>query len=327
MENAILYIDVNTIKENIKDIQRKVNLPVFLIVKSNFYGFGLGLVNYLIDDINGLFISDHETYKKLNLSTNYNKELSIVYPDYNNLQFIKNNINIVLNSINNVDNIDFNKKRCYIRIDIGLGLHGITYSEFLLISDLNLYKGVILYINEYVTELELKQISNIYNISIYNGLDFSIGGSPAIDIVKNFPRASLRIVNQILYKNTPFSFIIRIIKLLINQKDSIEIGFKSDRKIICGGTLILLAVGYGDFHALVHFYNNKIPIMIDETPFYLPCFPCMNTCWIYSTDEINLTTEYINILSPETIACLNEFSLDEITTAISHSLSKVYTND
>jgi hypothetical protein len=274
------------------------------------------------------------------------KESILLYPnlkDKDCVEEVRNSddLSVVINMINDLETV-YNQSlmnKSILRVDPFLGGHGLTTNDFFNINDISMFKSVLIQINEFITSEEFEVLQRIKEKISSAKLRLSIGGSDVfkqIDLLNDtnidyrfvmsmlFPRERLNI-----YRNNTFRLKARIINKQIIYSD-IEIGYKSNRTKINFGTLLTVAIGYGDYALLPYFFNQKIPILINGILYFLPCYPCMNTCWLLSdTVKVDLSSlDYVTIIDDniiyEQLTTRFNKDVDEIFTSLASYIPKKY---
>ncbi|MCL9970513.1 hypothetical protein MX569_07850, partial [Anoxybacillus kestanbolensis] len=237
-----------------------------------------------------------------------NKDLFYVVMNTDQEQFVK-------------QNDLFNKS--YIRIDPFLGNHGFSI-DYLNKEHVNKYHGVLLHVNENLSDHEFKIVQDIMNICEQKKLVLNIGGSCVLEDSRLNGCTELRAIMSFLLPrnatNVDETSIVLTTQVLQKQiiTKPISIGYKSNRVVIEKGTIITISLGYGEFHLLRNLYQNKVKINILGNEYYIPCEPCMNTSWLYSPNKIYDISSRLTILSTKDfyrISSILDIDIDEILTA------------
>ncbi|ATF15807.1 hypothetical protein A616_28810 [Brevibacillus brevis X23] len=335
------YIDINTnqIIDNLLNSKARIpkNSKIYIVMKSNFYGCGLPLVSFLLNDIDGIIVNDNYDYWELkNMELIGEKEVIILYPDLSDSLIIcetEREKNLFLTVINEND-IHYIKNifsKVYLRVDLFLGNHGIDLSYARSFLQTETVRGVILHINESLNKSEEDMVNKIIEWAKSKKLSINIGGSAVLkyrEILKQ--DINLRFVMDILaprgLQQNNIVLNARVIKQ--TQIDSmLTIGYKTDRVCLESGTVVTVSLGYGDFRMLPMLYEMRVPIVIENKNFYMPCYPCMNTCWLYCEDHVVLKSKYVEFLNASISACLVKtlnIDPDEILSSISENIKTVY---
>ncbi len=211
-----LIVDKNSIVNNCNKIKKKLNKQerhLFLMVKSNLYGFGYELLQYIYDYIDGIVVKDSTIMKKILVP---NKKIIKLYDN--------KNIHGVLNCVMNYNNLNKKDSNVYIRVDPFLGMHGITYAQLKEINDLSSFDGVLIYINEYLSPQEIIILKKIVKIVNKNNLILNIGGSAFLEQTNylNCRKTEVRLLREILFnKNKQSSMYLKcnvLNKIYLNNK-------------------------------------------------------------------------------------------------------------
>lgn len=319
-----LIVDKNSIVNNCNKIKKKLNKQerhLFLMVKSNLYGFGYELLQYIYDYIDGIVVKDSTIMKKILVP---NKKIIKLYDN--------KNIHGVLNCVMNYNNLNKKDSNVYIRVDPFLGMHGITYAQLKEINDLSSFDGVLIYINEYLSPQEIIILKKIVKIVNQNNLILNIGGSAFLEQTNylNCRKTEVRLLREILFnKNKQSSMYLKcnvLNKIYLNNK-KITIGFKSDRKIYNNGYLFLISIGYDDFKLLPQLYKNDLKLQIFNKDYDIACYPCMNTMWIYSSKNDLKSDSLFLFDNNENIKYICErldIDLDEFYSSYSLEITRKY---
>lgn len=325
-----ININVDSVKNRIKNINGKK----YLVVKSNFYGFGYDLIRYL-NNIYGLVVTNIDEYNILLKYIDVTKyDCIILYPE-NDLDRIKQqNLSVCINSMDMLYKI---RERglianSYLRVDPFLGLHGIPLQEIEWLTKNFNFKGIFLHINEFLDIHEKNIFDKIVNYSLKNNLNLNVGGSSALQYIKNTQFIEKRFAINALYShdNTTsfgFSFEVDIINYLIVQ-EPVYIGYKSSRTLITDGTIFLISAGYYDTQIFNLLYKNKVKILKDQYSIEVPCYPCMNTCWLYINDTLNAIEPTLKLfdthLSVKYICDALDIDVDEFFSSFNNNIKRNY---
>jgi len=288
------------------------------------YGFGYDSIKFIIKYIKGIVVKDLEELDKV-------RKLKISIKTI--ILFEKNKEKLTYFCMNKIgDNEKKSTKKTYIRVDPFLGMHGISLDELKKIQNLKDYYGILIYLNECLTENEEMELQKIIKIAKDNNLLLNIGGSKILDYLyklKGYDKIEIRLLRRILFsddnKSTMFLRSRLINSLNVNKK--FNIGFKSDRKTFYDGYLYLVSFGYNDLKILPLLYKNNIPLKIGKSYYDIACYPCMNTTWLYSKTKKNLEDvfdvfrEYHEILK----ACeILDIDIDEFYTSFNTEIKRIY---
>ncbi len=316
-----LIIDKSIIISNckkIKNLVHKVKGKLFIMIKSNMYGFGYQLIDYIYNYVDGFVIKDVSSLQYLSKYENQ-KKIILLHCDIDS-----NKKNIYTTCCED------NREKSYIRVDPFLGIHGMSEEKFWEIRDLKKYTGVLIYINEFLNENELKNLLKILKRCVDNNLFFNIGGSSAIDYINyfNYYKIEYRLLRKILFSlhNSTINFQTSVLTDEIITKEK-EFGFKSDRVKVKKGYVALLSFGYYDFKLLPLLYKKNIPLKILGEEYKILCYPCMNTMWIYS-DSTKLLPKTIqlfsNVKDVKDICRILDIDIDEFYTSFSNEIERIY---
>lgn len=326
-----LCIDLEIIKKNLNNVC--IN---GIVCKSNFYGLGYELLNYLKKDIDVLYISNINEYKNIKKYLTSSIDVVILYPRDEDYIHYRNRQNLFLciNSVKTIkllgDNIK-NYNNLIVRVDDFLGLHGIPSEELLKTSPLPGVKKILVHINEWVSNEEQNIIENICHYAQNNKYDFSIGGTKAMKLFDNKAPIEFRYGAKLFHSNdiSPASLYVNIINTWDAGSKSIVIGYKSDCKEISKGFLILIDIGYGDWQLITRIYQKKITLKSGNHIFSIPVYPCMNSMWLVSDDPIDMNEEicfFQDISDVYEICDKLDVDFDEFTTSFNANLQRQYIN-
>ncbi|MEC1178649.1 alanine racemase [Metasolibacillus meyeri] len=339
LNNNFIEITVDNLISNILSIRIKAleSSKLYIVVKSNFYGLGIPLLKELIDYVDGVVVGDINDY--LNIKTyllKINKEIIILYPNLNDKEIIKeicSNENLYFTIMNIEDYKYVSKYECfrlYLRIDPFLGLHGVDFSTAKSYLDKYKFYGVLVHVNEYLDIEEENHLLEIINWAKTKNLKINIGGSAIVNYERILnEQIDLRFTKGIIAPiNNRESILLKTRILMKSQIESTtQIGYKSDRIHLEKGTILLISLGYGDFKMLPIYYEQKTPLIIEGKKFYIPCYPCMNTCWLYCEEFVEVKSEYIDlynsIISNQIINYL-DLDQDEILSSFSENIERNY---
>lgn len=329
---SYLCIDLEVIRKNLEDSRQNA-----IVCKSNFYGLGYELLNHIKDDISVVYVSNTEEYKKLAKYLDAGKDVVILYPDAQDYIHYKNSKNLFL-CINSTETIKLlgeelkNYNNLIVRVDDFLGLHGIGSEELLKTEPLPGVKKILVHINEWVNNEEQKIIEDIYHYAQMNKCDFSIGGTKALKLFDKKEPIEFRYAAKLFHSDerSPVSLHANIINTWDAGRESIVVGYKSDRKEISKGFLTLIDIGYGDWPLITGIYQHKIPLRSGNNTFRIPVYPCMNTMWLVSDYPIN-ANENISFFEKISDICeicdIMDIDFDEFTTSFNANLSRKYVKE
>ena len=134
-----IYINVDTVKNNIKNIIDNYNYQYYIgVVKGNAYSHGMNIVRYMIDaGINYLAVSNLDEAIEIR---KIDKNIPILCLEPINIKYIKeiikNNVTITINSIdyfNSLKKIKIDKKiKAHLKINSGMNRLGFNKKEDLI---------------------------------------------------------------------------------------------------------------------------------------------------------------------------------------------------
>lgn len=319
-----LIINKDIIINNCKNIKEKLDkheFYMFLMVKSNLYGYGYKLLKYISDYVDGMVVKDSFV---LNEIPELGKKIIKLY-DNKNFDNVSNCL-INYNDLNKINNYN-----CFIRLDPFLGMHGVTFEELKKIDNLSSFKGILIYINEYLNRQEIKILNEIVEIANQNNLILNIGGSVILDKLNyiNCKKTEVRILRKILFSEGEQSSMYLKCNILnkIHLNEKTFIGFKSDRRAYDKGYLYLVSIGYDDFKLLPLMYKNNLKIRILNKDYDIACYPCMNTMWIYSDSDALISNELVLFDNNQNIIdiCKKlDIDLDEFYSSYSLEIKRKY---
>lgn len=335
------YIEINTIQiiDNLKNSKARTsrNSKTYIVIKSNFYGCGLSLLSFLLNDIDGIIVNDNCDYWELkNMGLIGEKEVIVLYPDLSDSLIIseaerERKLFLTVISEDDIRHVKNILSKTYLRVDLFLGNHGIDFNYVRSFLQTERVKGIILHINESLNKSEEGMVNKIIEWAKGKGLSINIGGSVVFNYREILKQdIDLRFVMDILaprgLQQNNIVLNARVIKQ--TQIDSmLYIGYKTDRVCLERGTVLTVSLGYGDFKMLPKFYEKSIPIVIEDKTFYMPCYPCMNTCWLYCEDLVEVKSKYVEFfnafISAYLVQTLN-IDPDEILSSISEKIKIVY---
>ncbi len=306
-----------------------------IVCKSNLYGFGYELLWYIKKYIRKITVADIHEYRKCFKYLGDEVEYVILYTNFEKEigTWIKSTcISFCINRLEQIDYIEEHllpKFRFYIRIDEMLGLHGISLHEAKNIRDLSEYKGVIVHINEFISDTEKEIIREIELLTKQEHVLFSLGGSNVYSYLSNNEGIEYRYAANLFQSNTTslFELELNVLNLVHLEGSSIQIGYKSDRKEIHKGTLLLVDIGYGNWPLLSRIYKNNIKIHFEEYRLEIPVYPCMNTTWLYCKDALSIHSTiclFGNMSEIETLCSELDIDKDELYTSFHDNVERVY---
>lgn len=334
--NVYGEVDSCFIGNRIIDFKAKFRPGVqyYLVMKNNFYGLGEKIVNYIEETIDGIVLCDWDDLVRfLNVNPLFTKNIILLYPDLSMLfkyQDIvrKRSVYLVCMDVEELERINAFKmhQNTYIRLDPFLGGHGLNIMELKGIQQVEQYKGLLLHINEFLDFNETRLLAELGQWANEHNMAINIGGSSILrhehdlEIMNNL---EIRFVKDAII-DTELCSSLNLFTRIIHKKkivSPISIGYKSSRVKLDKGTLLTLSIGYGLFKLLTDIYQHQIKISIQGFDFVLPCYPCMNTCWIYNDEDVDISSDYINLFEDQrlihTIAKTLDIDQDEVLTSLS----------
>ena len=316
-----LIVDKNLIIRNCKDLAAKrqqYGFRLYVMAKSNLYGFGYELLEYMKDYLDGMVWAGVRIGPQIpavcdTVITCFQREtVSDTYCYMTRLE----------------DENYCEKPNLYVRVDPFLGLHGISMEQLRNMKNLSEYRGLFIYINEFLSEDELPVMDELFLLAKQHDLVVNAGGSAMLQYLDRFAgqRMELRLLRELLMpqqKKASMHLVCRV----LNHGEPQTIGFKSDRKNPTTGKLALLSVGYYECKWMPELYKRGIPLMVDGKPCRIPCYPCMNTMWINSEDEllpereIRLFSDFEEVLR---ICEILDIDVDEFYSSFPSEIPRVY---
>lgn len=328
-------VDELFIEINIADIRReivKISECKCLVVKSNFYGYGYKLLDYISDIVDYIVVTDAYEMKLVKaICNNIRNKFIILYGK--DLSF-KPDIYPIVTSLNQLqlyENSRMSNSNVYMRCDNYLAMHGIEWE--ICKERIESYKGVFIHINEYLSESELKELLKIDEFLYKKNKILNIGGSEALNYVKILRsdveyRFAKRVLYDNLQKKSNFILHLPILDIRDANKKEESIGYKSDRKIINMGFLYLVQIGYGDWPTLARIYEKKVMIRYQDKKIELPVYPCMNTAWLWTREKLPLINSEIVLFENKReiidICQKIDIDMDEFFVTFSEKIHRIY---
>lgn len=266
----------------------------------------------------------------------------------------------VMGCANSIDDIakirefGYDRKRIYIRSDCFLSMHGLSLDY---VSHIDDFRGIFLHVNEFLDSTEKRKYREILEKAHNCGIKMNVSlpynaafnkyadreyKTEKNNITKNIENITdnsnatvkqmsveYRYAHALLYncKNeSNFVICTTVINKHNAENEEITIGYKSCQKTIDRGFVYLVKMGYGDSRILVDIYEHSILLHFRKHKFIIPVYPCMNTCWLWSAndicdDEIILFEKFgeIKKLCEEL-----DIDMDEFTSSFDSSICREY---
>lgn len=327
-----ININVNEIVKNLENHEIEN-----IVCKSNLYGFGYELLKYIKRHIRKITIADVNEFSSCYKYMGNEVEYVVLYSDIENEFYSfweRDNVKFCINNLKQLKYIEENslpKSRFYIRIDEFLGMHGLSLKEVESRTDISMYKGILVHINEFLSDEERKIIHKIELLAERNQLQFSLGGSNAYNYLAENEKIEYRYVARLFETEvySPIQLNLNILEMVHLNGRCVEIGYKSDRKKICEGTLFLADIGYGSWSIITDIYRNNGKLHFGNYALELPAYPCMNTAWFYCKDKVPFckTVSLFKTISEIETLCLElDIDRDELYTSFREDIKRIYIN-
>lgn len=328
-----LYIEI-LLKDIISEL-KKINAYKCIVAKSNFYGYGYKMLNYIYDYFDCIVVADEYEANTIKLLCPLIKKRFIVLYGQCVREKEEDMYDIVDMSEQNVTNHDdkiYTANNSYLRCDCFIAMHGITLKKCL--KQLNDYKGILVHINEFLTKEEELILYDIDKYLYRLGKKLNIGGSSAETYLNTLKSdTEFRFARKVLFDNNkPLSNFVLHIPLLnqrnLNCNEVITLGYKSNEIKIQGGYLYLIEFGYGNCSLWPRIYEKKIKLYYENQGIVLSAYPCMNTSWIWSQTDLNIQNQEIVLFKRkkdiEKVCNQLEIDMDEFFTSFSDCILREY---
>ncbi|AUS07436.1 hypothetical protein C1X05_00215 [Laceyella sacchari] len=341
--NLYLRISLDTIKSNIRKLTKQLpyRSSLFMVCKNNVYGFGMSLLSHLANENLSFVLNDWRDYQRFVQIVRDSKPVLILYPVLNDDPWILTQLgehsNLYITVMKKEDWAFVLRKgyeaKSYVRIDPFLGLHGLSKEEAMSLPKVHACKGVLIHLNESINAKEEAVINEIYQWTKKNNMSMNIGGSNIINKPNlHFPFLEVRLLMELLgSRNRVTEPCLELHARILSKtliREPIHVGYTSSRVKLSKGTCLLVAIGYGDFPSFAQMFENQTPIFIERKKFVLPCYPCMNTSWLYCEEEVFIRRESIVLFdkfnSIHKLALNLSVDVDEIYSSLSPLIYRHY---
>jgi len=218
-------------------------------------------------------------------------------------------------------------EKTYLRVDPFLGLHGLSPEALDRIPEPERFHGLFVYINEYLTPEEEGAVKALSDFSQAHGLVLNIGGSAILDHLRLLPPGSeIRLLRRVLFSSREQAPMYPVCRVLAKGPGQ-TVGFKSDRVRLDGGICYLLSMGYYECKWLPVMYRLGLPLILDGREYRIPCYPCMNTMWLWSPED-TLPLGEVALLSQagqvEALCASLDLDSDEYYASFPGELPRIY---
>lgn len=316
-----LIVDKSLIIRNCEELKAKkqqYNFSLYVMAKSNLYGFGYELLEHMKDYLDGMVLTGVQAGPHIPAVCD-----TVI------ARFQRETISDTYCYTTRLEDEDYCvKANSYVRVDPFLGLHGISMEQLRNKKNLSDYRGLFIYINEFLSADELPVMDELFRIANKHGLVVNVGGSSMLRYLDRFAgqRMELRLLRELLMPKHRKASMYLVCRVL-NHGEPQMIGFKSDRQNPTTGKLALISVGYYECKWMSELYKRGIPLTIDGRPCRIPCYPCMNTMWIQSEGdllserEIQLFSDFEEVLR---ICEILDIDVDEFYSAFPMDIPRIY---
>ncbi|NLG03254.1 MAG: hypothetical protein GX567_05440 [Clostridia bacterium] len=332
---SFLDVNVSLVRLN---IEREQIANSFFVCKSNVYGMGFRLLSYLKKQIKAIAVADIDEFMLCKDYLDERTEYLIMYSNMTDERVRKitfhYKVYFIINSMKDLEYVnvhDMDKSRFYIRVDEFLGLHGITLRELYTVENISEYRGLLVHINEYIAPDDTDILETVSSLADKNGILFNIGGSNAYDYFRrncrenNYLRCAMRFINNA--KAPIITLHLHIINKTTVNGNSMEVGYRSDRKKFEKCTLLTVDIGYGNWPLVSRLYTGRIPLKYHGRNLLIPVYPCMNTMWLCCEDTLDFSDTLILFEDHNDIVeiCLAlDIDIDEFYTSFNNNITRNY---